>query len=210
MIDIEDFFIKLPFSKEKIKENMFYFMNHYDMDETAQHSLEVAKESKRLASKFNLCPQKAYIAGLLHDIGGVVPNDERIRLAIKLNMTIFDADKELPLLLHQNFSSYISKELFNINDEEVLSSMACHTTLKMNATDFDKLIFISDKLKWDRNDRAPYLDSVLEQIEVSLDNACLTYFDWAFDTGMTVIHPSTQQAYDELKYKSGKFSHDIH
>lgn len=199
MKEIKKYFIDLPFSDSAYKENMFYFMDYYNKLDTAQHSLEVAKEAEKLASKFNLCPDKAYIAGLLHDIGGVIPNDERVYLASKIDIPIFEADKELPLLLHQQFSSYISREHFGISDEQILSSMACHTTLKKNATDFDKLIFISDKIKWDCSDRAPYLDSILKEMDSSLDKACLAYFDWLFDTGMKVVHPYTQQAYDELK-----------
>ncbi|MGX7013930.1 bis(5'-nucleosyl)-tetraphosphatase (symmetrical) YqeK [Vagococcus silagei] len=201
MEKIDDFLIKLPFCYDKIKENMFFYLNYFQLIGTAQHSLEVAQEAEILADKFGLNPQKAYVAGLLHDIGGVVPDESRVILATELHFNIFEEDKHLPLLLHQNFSAYIAKEHFGIEDEQILSSMACHTTLKPGATEFDKLIFISDKLKWDNKHSAPYFDEVLNQLDISLDKGCLAYFDWLFEVGMPIIHPYTQQAYDELKLK---------
>lgn len=196
MSQITDYFIALP--HQSLAENVCYYLDHFGMSKTAAHSLEVAKEAERLAVDFALCPEQAFIAGALHDIGGVVAIDTRVALAESLGMTIFEEDRELPLLLHQNFSRLLAREVFHVTDEAVLSAIACHTTLKEHASQLDKVIFIADKIKWDRKDAAPYLAELQQALKQSLEAGCLCYLEWALAAGMPVIHPHLAAAYEEL------------
>ncbi|MDT2815279.1 bis(5'-nucleosyl)-tetraphosphatase (symmetrical) YqeK [Vagococcus carniphilus] len=195
---IENYNITFPKKITSIEDKMFFYFNYFDLEKIAKHSLEVATEAKRLAPKFQIDEEKAYLAALLHDIGNVVPSDKQLLLAKELKLHVVEAEEILPFLLHQKLSAYLAEKIFFVTDQELLSAMACHTTLKAQATDLDKLIFIADKVKWDHSDRAPFLDDVEQALTVSLNQACLVYLEWAFIQGMPVIHPMLQEAYDSL------------
>lgn len=196
---IENYNITFPKEITSIEDKMYYYFKYFNLEKIAKHSLEVATEAKKLAPQFQIDEEKAYLAALLHDIGNVVPSDKQLSLARELQIPVVEAEEILPFLLHQKLSAYLAEKIFLVTDQELLFAMACHTTLKAQATDLDKLIFISDKVRWDHSDRAPFLDDVEQALTISLDQACLVYLEWAFNQGMPVVHPMLQEAYDELK-----------
>ena len=49
-------------------------------------------------------------------------------------------------LLHQRISTIIANEKFDIKDQDILSAIECHTTLKKDANDYDKAVFLADKI----------------------------------------------------------------
>lgn len=44
-------------------------------------------------------------------------------------------------------SKEILKFIFRITNEQILSNISCHITLKSNATAFEMILFIADKLE---------------------------------------------------------------
>jgi transposase len=54
---------------------------HHGRQATAEHSLRVAAEAKRLALRWNEDPAKAEIAGWLHDISTIIPRNLQLELA---------------------------------------------------------------------------------------------------------------------------------
>ncbi|MGX4687634.1 bis(5'-nucleosyl)-tetraphosphatase (symmetrical) YqeK (plasmid) [Vagococcus sp. JNUCC 83] len=188
---------KIDFENIELKDQVKEFLNHYNKKDTALHSLEVANEAQRLASILGLSEEKAFKAGLLHDISVVIPNEERILLQESLNKVVLKEEKELPMILHQKQSVFISTEIFGIKDKEILSAIESHTTLRKDATQLDKLVFIADKIKWDRSDNAPYLDDLERALQISLDEACRVYINWALGD-IVVLHPWLKDAMDDL------------
>lgn len=53
------------------------------------HLLDVANEAKSLAKRFGLDETAAFTGGLLHDIGGLVPEQQRVPLAEELKLTSY-------------------------------------------------------------------------------------------------------------------------
>lgn len=188
---------KINFESIELKGQVQEFFDYYNKQETAIHSIEVAEEAKKLARQFGLSEDKAFIAGLLHDISVVIPNEERVSLQLSLNEEVLEEEKQLPMILHQKQSVFISKELFEVNDADILSAIESHTTLRKNATELDKLIFIADKVKWDRKNSAPYLDELNTALQESLDEACRVYINWLLND-IVVFHPWLKDAMIDL------------
>lgn len=69
----------------------------------------------RLADIFGYDTEKARIAGLLHDIGGIHPNGDRIDISEAVGIEILREEEELPLILHQKIS--ILNDLGGRHDE---------------------------------------------------------------------------------------------
>lgn len=188
---------QIPFRSKELKQQVEEFLNYYGKEKVNEHSYQVADEARKLAEKFNLSAEKAYVAGLLHDISVVIPNEERVALQRSLNKEVLKEEEILPMILHQKQSVFVAEELFGIQDAEILSAIECHTTLRKNASDLDKVVFIADKVKWDRDDSAPYLEELNQALTQSLDEGCRVYIRWAL-SDIIVLHPWLKDAMDDL------------
>ncbi|MFY1067603.1 bis(5'-nucleosyl)-tetraphosphatase (symmetrical) YqeK [Enterococcus sp. AD013-P3] len=186
---LKETYLILPVGKT-LEEQVTNYLSLFNKEYLLNHLTEVADEARLTAMHFGLDPQAAYQAGLLHDISVVIPNEERVAFQNELGKDVLSAERHLPLLLHQQQSAIIAQNCFGITDSAILSAIACHTTLKKGASDFDHCLFIADKIKWDRRQTPPYLKDVLAVLEEGeLHKASLVYLDWLFHHDIQVIHP---------------------
>ncbi|NUU79770.1 bis(5'-nucleosyl)-tetraphosphatase (symmetrical) YqeK [Paenibacillus xylanilyticus] len=177
-----------------------FFEAHHDQ-ETLQHTLTVATEAKRVAGLFGAHPQKAEQAGLLHDISNVVPVNEMLNLANGLSIEILDEENKYDRIIHQKLSRAMAKEIFNINDQEILNAIECHTTLKPQSSLLDKVLFISDKISWDLPGEHNYLEEIRDKVnEYQLNEGILIYLNqvWEQRNKLKLVHPWLIEARDEL------------
>jgi predicted HD superfamily hydrolase involved in NAD metabolism len=141
--------------------------------ETAAHVVNVADEAMRLAALFDISRRQAELAGLLHDISTVIPNERRVQAARELDIDLLPEEETFPMIIHQKLSVPIARELFGVTDAVVLSAVECHTTLKGNPSELDKVAFVADKIAWDQFGTPPYLGDLLATLDQSLDQAAL-------------------------------------
>lgn len=167
---------------------------------TVSHSVAVANEAHRVALVAGVEPEQAETAGWLHDISAIFPVAERLTVAREFKLDVLPEEEIFPLILHQKLSVTIAREVFKVQDEEVLSAVGCHTTLRANATLLDKVVFVADKIAWDQQGTPPYLDDLLPALEISVDHAALVYLKYLWDqrNQLRVIHPWMREAYMQL------------
>lgn len=111
------------------------------------HSIGTAECARNLAVKYGLEVDKAYIAGLLHDCAKCF-SDEKLTSIIDEHITDVDEmERSNRKTLHAPVSAYIAKRDFGVEDEEILSSIRWHTLGKLNMTDFEKIVFLADKIE---------------------------------------------------------------
>ena len=140
----------------------------------------------------------------MHDISAVYPNEARLEAARALGLEILPEEVSVPLLLHQKISGVIAKELFNLHDEQVLDAVRCHTTLKPRPGPLDLVLFVADKLAWDKQGSPPYFDVLNEALDRSLEEAAWVYQQYLWHSGkIKIIHPWMHASYEELKQKFG-------
>ncbi|WP_242542809.1 HD domain-containing protein [Vagococcus fluvialis] len=84
---------KINFKSNELKDQVKEFLTYYGKEETVVHSFEVAEEAKKLAKKFSESSEKAFIAGLFHDISVVIPNEERVELQEYLNEEVLEEER---------------------------------------------------------------------------------------------------------------------
>lgn len=183
-----------------LSEDVAIFLRMHNCEDTLKHVKAVADEARILASRFSENKEQAFDAGLLHDISAIFPDEDKLRVAIELRIDILPEEKIHPNILHQKISEVMAKEIFGITDKNTLSAIGCHTTLKENASTLDKIVFISDKIRWDQDHNPPYLKDVLKSLEISLDEACFCYLDylWKNKENLAVVHPWAEVAYKQL------------
>ncbi|KYC83834.1 hypothetical protein CHCC15075_4057 [Bacillus licheniformis] len=106
------------------------FLRRHNHEKTAEHSIRVKQAAERLANRFHVPAQKAGIAGMMHDIRGVIPNEKRIAAAEALGIDILPEERIFPMIIHQKLSKVMARDLFQVADEDILNAIECHTTLK--------------------------------------------------------------------------------
>lgn len=122
------------------------------------HSLGTAECARDLAKKFGQDEEKAYTAGLLHDCAKCFPN-EKLMDIIEKHLNVEKIELMNYKTLHAPVSAYIAKEEFGVEDSEILSAIRWHTLGKIDMTDFEKIIFLADKVEPRTRDK-DYLDEV--------------------------------------------------
>jgi len=111
------------------------------------HSCKVKDWAVKLALAHNFDPEKAALAGMLHDYGRIFNPDELISKAEDLEIPITEATFSSPLdLLHGAIGAYYAKEIFAINDAEILAAINCHTFGSSEMSLLCKILFVSEKL----------------------------------------------------------------
>ncbi|MBO5363707.1 MAG: nicotinate (nicotinamide) nucleotide adenylyltransferase [Clostridia bacterium] len=108
------------------------------------HSIRVAIMAAKRAARLKLNEKQVIQAALLHDCA------KNLTLNDPLLDGFVPPQGCPPSVLHQYAGAYVARNRFKIEDEEVLSAIACHTSGKENMTELDKLIFLSDLVEEDR------------------------------------------------------------
>lgn len=141
-----------------------------------EHSIAVADLAAKLAEKYEISPQKAYLAGILHDCVKYI-GIEKIEKLIKENkIKVFKHEMQAPKTLHAPVGAYIAKERFGITDEKILDAIRFHTIGRCDMTLLEKIIFISDKIEPVTREEE-FRTKIEPQLKKSLDAAIFAYFE---------------------------------
>lgn len=132
---------------EYIERNRLYYIEKIAGiidEERLAHSLSVAHLARSIAFK-NERPEyhKAYIAGLLHDLG----KGFNLEQTINIMKRHFKDYVNLPAFAyHQFVGSYLAEKEFGIKDEEILDAICFHATGKPHMSPLGKIIYAADKI----------------------------------------------------------------
>lgn len=122
------------------------------------HTLGTADCAKELAQKFGLDSEKAYLAGLLHDCAKCFSNEKLLDI-IHQHLDVEECEMLNYKTLHAPVSAYIAEKEFKITDKEILSAIRWHTLGRLDMTDFEKIVFIADKIEPNTRDKE-YSDKI--------------------------------------------------
>ena len=156
-------------NEEEIKQWLKDNLN----EERYIHSLGTAECARELADKFDLDKDTAYTAGLLHDCAKCFSNEKLLKI-IQTNLNVEEAEMLNYKTLHAPVSAYYAKEKFGVYDKEILSAIRWHTLGQIDMSDFEKIIFLADKIEPNTRDKeyAAVIRSYLEE-ENGLNKALL-------------------------------------
>lgn len=145
--------------KDNIKESRF------------MHTLGVVSVAKKLALLNGVSQEKAELAALCHDIVKNMNISDMEKLMQENNIILSDDEKRSPQLWHSFLAPVVSKNILNIEDEEVLSAMRWHTTGKEDMTKLEKIIYIADMIEPSR--RFPGVEKIREATLKDLEEGVL-------------------------------------
>ena len=105
-----------------------------------EHSVSVSFTCTALAMRYAYDIQKAELAGLMHDCAKRFTDSELIRKCQKHGVALTEAEIKAPAVIHAKYGAYLAENKYGIQDPEIISAIACHTTgkpdIKYNPSDF--------------------------------------------------------------------------
>lgn len=117
-----------------------------------EHSLGTAECAKKMAQNFGIEPEKAYIAGLLHDCAKCFSKEKLLEI-IHENIDVEESEMLNYKTLHAPVSAYYAENEFGVTDAEILSAIRWHTLGKLDMSDFEKIVFLADKIEPETRDK---------------------------------------------------------
>lgn len=112
-----------------------------------EHSLSVSFTCMALAMRYGYDLDKAELAGLLHDCAKCYDNNSIIAACRNSGMELTEGELQAPSIIHSRLGARIAEEKFGVNDPEILSAIACHTTGKPDMSLLDKILYIADYIE---------------------------------------------------------------
>lgn len=113
-----------------------------------EHTLSVAYTAAALASVYDEDSGKALIAGMLHDCAKCLSAKKLISICEKNDLPVSEMELQNPTaLLHAKVGSFLAKEKYGIEDEDVLNAIRFHTTGRPCMSTLEKILYIADYIE---------------------------------------------------------------
>lgn len=161
------------------------------------HSMCVADKAVELAKKYGVDADKAYVAGILHD----VTKEETLGIQRELIESDGTIMTELELgnknIYHQMSGAAYVRQNLHIDDEDILGGIRYHTTGRANMTDFEMVIYLADFTSADRH--YPDVDIMRQETDKGLLDGMLyslRYTITSLANSNKTIHPDTIHCYN--------------
>ncbi len=170
-------------------------------DGLREHVLRVETEAVRLAGLHGIDAGRLRIAALGHDLARGGPEGGLLELARGVGLEPGEVERASPILVHGPVAARMLRRDYGLDDDEVLSAVAVHTTARCGMTALEKALFIADKVESHKLARKPALAEVRALANTDLDASLLRFLDLhlveAAERGW-LLHPNSVAARNEL------------
>lgn len=161
------------------------------------HSMCVADRAVELAKRNNLDSQKAYVAGILHDIMKEESLDSQQKIIESTGYTMTAVELASPNVYHQMSGAVYVRDILGIDDEDIVGGIRYHTTGRADMTPFEMLIYLADFTSADRD--YPDVDIMRKKTDTDFFDGMLyslTYTITKLAQQSKQIHPDTLHCYN--------------
>ncbi|MBR4724582.1 MAG: bis(5'-nucleosyl)-tetraphosphatase (symmetrical) YqeK [Lachnospiraceae bacterium] len=173
------------------------------------HVKNVAKTAVRLAQIYGADMDKAYIAGMLHDCAKYLDDDQMLDAAKEYKIELEEVEKQSLQLVHAKVGAVFAKEIYGIEDEDILNAIRYHTTGRPEMSILEKIIYVADYIEPGRKrmvddvEAAKMLELARSYATLDLDYA-LKYilketYDYLINKTDYAISDMTKKAYEYYK-----------
>ena len=170
-----------------------------------EHSVNVADEAVTLAELYGGDVDKAYTAGILHDITKELQKDKQLQIINDGGIILDDVQKQAPKLWHAiSGSVYIQTEL-GITDSDIINAIRYHTTGRANMSLLEKIIYIADYTAKGRDYNG--VEVMRELSRKSLEDAMIFSYQFTINKLSSLesaIHPDEIYGYNDIVLKRNR------
>lgn len=163
------------------------------------HSVNVAKEAKKLAKRFGADEEKAEIAGILHDITKEMPKEQQLQIIVDSGIILDNVQLHAPKLWHSISGSVYVRDELGIDDDDILNAIRYHTTGRAGMSVLEKVIFTADFTSEERTYSG--VATMRKKAKKSLEEAMLYGYQFTFkdlSKRMLAIHPDEVSCYNDI------------
>ncbi len=162
-----------------------------------QHSLNVAVECKKLAEKYGEDSEKAYFAGLLHDVCKEIAPEEQQRLIAESGFAVCREELETRSLWHAVAGAYFIKNVWGVEDIDIINSIRFHTVGRAGMSRLEEIVYLGDLVSADRDYKD--VDKMRKLVYSNLDAAMLEGFVFSIKSVVKkggLVPPCTVEGYN--------------
>lgn len=169
-----------------------------------EHTVGVAKSARKLAEIYKIDPAKAELAALLHDCAKHRTLEE-MRGMITREAELTEEEYNLPEILHGFAGAIYARNVFKVEDADMLNAIKYHTIGRKNMSMLEKVVYIADVIEPGR--KQPGVEKIRE-IAYKGDIDCAILFEteekirYLLTTGR-VIHTNTLEMRNSIMIKTG-------
>jgi nicotinate-nucleotide adenylyltransferase len=163
-----------------------------------EHSLAVARQAEYLAKKYGCDPDKARVAGLLHDILKDTDGDSQLQIFKDFAILLDAVEQQAPKLWHARAGAAFLEHILGITDREILDAVRYHTTGRAGMTLLDIVLYLADFTSADRD--YPDVDVMRRLTEDDMNEAMRYALAYTIDDLKAQgrpVHPDTLACYRE-------------
>lgn len=136
-----------------------------------EHSIRVLETALTLGKIYDGDLNRISTAALLHDYAKEFKKEDLIKIAKEHFLDETENYLGNVEILHSYASAYIAKEIFKINDIEILNAIKYHTTGRKNMSLTEKIVYIADAIEPKRD--YPHVEKIRDLALVNLNKAIL-------------------------------------
>jgi predicted HD superfamily hydrolase involved in NAD metabolism len=169
-------------------------------DKRYAHTMRVAETAEHLAKLHGLDPERARLAGLLHDTAREIGKEELLRVAGEDGLPVGDFERERPILLHGPVAAKLAREDLGVEDGEILDAVRAHTTGEPGMGLLALALFVADKIEPGREQSG--VEDLRELAPASLHHAAKAALEDSISCNERrdrPAHPKSRQALEWLR-----------
>lgn len=137
-----------------------------------EHCQAVARLARELAEKHGADPDKAELAGLIHDLTKEFPESRQLQM-LELS-GIIGEEHPLPDECHALTGFLYARDSLGVRDPEVLDAIRFHTAGRAGMSLVERAVFAADKFSYDRT--YPDVEEYRALAFADLDESLIAFF----------------------------------
>ena len=166
------------------------------------HSLNVADSAKELALSYGADADKAYTAGLLHDVMKNASEEEQLGVLSEAGIELMPVERENKKLWHAIAGAAYVKLVMGIDDRDIIRAVRYHTTGRSGMSLLERIVYLADYISADRNYNG--VEDMRRLCKSDSDEAILYALTFGIPDLVSkgrVIHPDSIDLYNEVIIK---------
>ena len=163
------------------------------------HTLGVTEEALRLAERFGVDADAAWLAGALHDCAKGIPVARQVATCDELGVPL-DADlRRCPQVIHGFLGAHLARTLYGVDDPAVLRAIELHTVGDVGMSVLERIVFLADEIEPGRD--YPGVEAIREAAKTDLDEALRLFLAGQFRhlaDHRVPMHPGLLRLWNDL------------
>ena len=140
-------------------------------DKRYEHTINVKKMAVKLAKRYGADKEKAALAAILHDSAKEISKDEMREIMRQYPQYAEGGESRPTPVWHGICASILARTQWGVEDEAILSAIACHTAGKPGMSKLDKIVYLADCIEPGRD--YPGVDRLRSLCRQDLDQAMI-------------------------------------